>query len=120
MQAQLPTPAPWADVRPWWAEQVVVVENSGGDDSINNPYSLGLALRKQGIRPRTAFLHSKLHPLCFLSLRPPLHHYSGGAPGLCDGAQGPSTDSSSTQEKSSSPPYSSARSTLPTSSPSIS
>ena len=37
VQAQLPTPSPWACVRPWWAEQVVVVEISGGDDSINNP-----------------------------------------------------------------------------------
>ena len=42
--------------------------------------------------------------------------------GLCGGAQAPSagSSSSSTHEKSSSTPYSSARSTLPTSSPSIS
>ena len=47
-------------------------------------YSLGPALRKQGLRPRTAFLDSTLHPLCFLTLKLHTWMFSGHR---CEGVQ---------------------------------
>ena len=71
-------------------------------------YSLGAALRKQNLAGHSRFLPHTQHGACFLTLKPHTwmfsgrrcEGYSGGAPGLCGGAQAPSAGSSSTHEKS--------------------
>ena len=73
-----------------------------------HPYSLGAALRKQNLAGHSRFLPHTQHGACFLTLKPHTwmfsgrrcEGYSGGAPGLCGGAQAPSAGSSSTHEKS--------------------
>ena len=64
----------------------------------------GAALRKQNLAGHSRFLPHTQHGACFLTLKPHTwmfsgrrcEGYSGGAPGLCGGAQAPSAGSSST------------------------
>ena len=77
-------------------------------DGWNWSYSLRAALRKQNLAGHSRFLSHTQHGACFLTLKPHTwmfsgrrcEGYSGGAPGLCGGAQAPSAGSSSTHEKS--------------------